>query len=200
MASNQAAAPASAVPPQPIAAVSPSAIVRPAATAPTKPVQDRAFFEALEKTVTSNMDRWNVAASLSALDRGEVPAEFIGQADRDEQCLALYLRLKSEESTDEQWRIIKHLDQLEAGGNPGPFLPGSVIASNAAALDAAIAAETDPKELFRLAGQIDAVAQGSPFISREQARAEYAGLEAELEAATTNDERYRIAAAMNAAD
>ena len=192
---------AQAVPPRPAApaavvAAAPVAVA-PAAVAPVQ--QDRAFFQALEKNPSlSNLERWNVIEALNAIDRGEEPAAFLTQRELDEQIAGLNQVLNTSTTAAEKWRAAAHLEKLQGGENPGTFVPGSVIDGQLAALEAALSKETDAKERCRLASQLDAVTNGAPFVSREQAAKESGTLESQLAAATCPRERYRLAEKLNA--
>ncbi len=152
------------------------------------------FFLALDKSKDlSNRERWQVADAIHALNRGETPAPFLSKQDRDKLSADLYQKLESKGTSDkEKWRICAHLEKLAAGGDPGPYVSEAVITTQLSALDAALKNERDPKELARLASQIEGVSNGVPFVSKAEHESKRADLVARLESSTSNKERWDL--------
>ena len=182
-----------------------STILSPQTTpsAPSKasagPVQDLAFFEGLQThdAFLSYYEQAQVTAAFAALDRGETPAAYLSQKDRDEQAIQLYQLMNSASTDAEKWRIAAHLEKLEAGENPGPFVAAHLVDGRITALETKIAAETDSAKIWALNEEIAALVAGVPFVSQEERGHQRIKLEAKLKAATSNDERYHLAEQIN---
>lgn len=139
-------------------------------------------------------ERYRMQEHIEALESGKSSKPFLHQNQIDERQRVLSLEQGKATTSAEKWRIGNQIEQLGQGIDPGPFVPAQLIAASVAALEADLATETDSAAVWEILAHIDAIKAGVPFVSREEKARRRAELEAKLETATSNRDRFNLAA------